>query len=130
MSRSARTIVSIIFAAPRSQAPVLSSSAAPSITDIVSNANNTQADYIVSQVQSGLKIYWANHALQNDGSGDYPSRLDSAANGDCNGNTACFSDVLDNGINSDAWTKDSDTQYTHNLSGQSFGYNENSGTFE
>ena len=107
---------------------VLTVAAAPGISSIVSNASESQADYVVSQIRSALKIRWASSALINEGTGVYPAILEAGSPlGPCT-QSGCFGGVLEIPI-FQGWAKLPANKYRHLPSQDVYVYDGN-GNFE
>lgn len=108
---------------------ILAVSALPKFIDVSTNAKQAARDGVVGAVRSGAALYKANQMVTAGGTGNYPTTLDSNANGAC---ATCFDTVLSSGINDTNWQKSSTTTYTYNVNGtlSTFTWNVTNGTFQ
>lgn len=95
---------------------ILAVAALPQFIDVSTSAAQAARDGTMGAIREGIALSRAND-LVSGGAGDYPTTLDSSLGGVASPTNRLFGGVLQNGIEDDAWTKNSDTSYTYSKSG-------------
>ena len=113
---------------------ILTVSAAPAVNQIIYNSWDTARKHDVNIILSSIQITYANR-MMNDSSSGYPTTLDSAGAGDCDGGNICFDLIsIDTQELGDAcdWAKVNATTYTCDTGPSTFTYtyDSNDGSFE
>lgn len=111
---------------------ILAVSALPKFLNLGTRAEQASRDGVLGAVRSGIALYRANDMITSGGAGSYPTALDgvSSSNTQCVG--ACFSNILETGVNDTSWVKTGDSTYTFNdgAAVTTYTYNSTNGTFQ
>jgi prepilin-type N-terminal cleavage/methylation domain-containing protein len=92
---------------------ILAVAALPSFIDVSTRAEQASRDGVVGSVRAGIALYRANDLVQNGAPGRYPTAavigtaadLDDAADGTASSSNLFFSNVLQQGVAADGWSK-------------------------
>jgi prepilin-type N-terminal cleavage/methylation domain-containing protein len=95
---------------------ILAVAALPQFIDVSTSAANAARDGVVGAVREGVALYRANDLVAGN-AGDFPATLDTSIGGVASPANLLFGTVVQNGIEDNGWTKDSDSQYTYSKSG-------------
>ena len=100
---------------------ILAAIAIPRFVDLSDQAEEAAEEGVVGAVRSGIYTYYAENR-------DFPTNLDSAADGACTSLNPCFSDVLEYDVVED-WTK-AGNAYTGPTEINTYTYDSGDGSFE
>lgn len=97
---------------------ILAVAALPQFIDVSTSAAQAARDGTMGAIREGIALSRAND-LVSGGAGDYPTELDASVDfvNTAGPTNRLFGGVLQNGIEDDAWTKNSATSYTYSKSG-------------